>query len=117
MGAVAGESKERAGGIQTGICLEEQVGFCLKVSIAGTKLHDQKKKKKRKKKELTLPHYCSSPKEVRAGTQAGQEPGEGGDAEAIEKGCLLACFPWLSHRTQDHQLRDSTTHNGLGSPH
>lgn len=45
MGAVAGESKERAGGIQTGICLEEQVGFCLKVSIAGTKLHDQKKKK------------------------------------------------------------------------
>jgi hypothetical protein len=51
VGAVAGESKERAGGIQTGICLEEQVGFCLKVSIAGTKLHDQKKKKKKEKKK------------------------------------------------------------------
>jgi hypothetical protein len=33
-------------------------------------------------------------KEVRTGTQAGQEAGA--DAEAM-KGCsLLACFPWLS---------------------
>lgn len=25
--------------------------------------------------ELTLPYHCSPPKEVRAGTQVGQEPG------------------------------------------
>jgi hypothetical protein len=33
-------------------------------------------------------------KEVRTGTQAGQEAGA--DAEAIEGCCLLACFPWLA---------------------
>jgi hypothetical protein len=44
--------------------------------------------------QLTLPHCCSSPKEVGTGTQAGQEAGA--DTEAI-KGCfLLACFPWLA---------------------
>jgi hypothetical protein len=43
---------------------------------------------------LTLPYSCSSPKEVRTGTQAGKEAGA--DAEAM-KGCsLLACFPWLA---------------------
>jgi hypothetical protein len=40
--------------------------------------------------QLTLPHYCSSPKEVRAGTQTGQ--GTGADAEAMEGCSLLACF-------------------------
>jgi len=43
--------------------------------------------------QLTLPHSCSSPKEVRTGTQAGQEAGA--DAEAMEGCYLLACFPWL----------------------
>jgi hypothetical protein len=33
-------------------------------------------------------------KEVRTGTQAGQEAGA--DAEAMEGCCLLACFPWLA---------------------
>jgi hypothetical protein len=33
-------------------------------------------------------------KEVRTGTQAGQEAGA--DAEAIEGCYLLACFPWLA---------------------
>jgi hypothetical protein len=33
-------------------------------------------------------------KEVRTGTQAGQEAGA--DAEAIEGCSLLACFPWLA---------------------
>ena len=32
--------------------------------------------------QLTLPHYCSLPGEVRTGTQAGQEAGA--DAEAME---------------------------------
>jgi hypothetical protein len=39
-------------------------------------------------------YCCSSPKEVRTGTQAGQEAGA--DAEAIEGCSLLACFPWLA---------------------
>jgi hypothetical protein len=39
--------------------------------------------------QLTFPHCCWSPREVRTGTQAGQEAGA--DAEAM-KGCyLLAC--------------------------
>jgi hypothetical protein len=38
---------------------------------------------------LTLPHCCSSPKEVRTGTQAGQKAGA--DAEAMEGCSLLAC--------------------------
>jgi hypothetical protein len=58
-------------------------------------------------------------KEVRTGTQAGQEAGA--DAEAMEGCSLLACFPWLaspgllsllSYRTQDYQPRDGPTHKG-----
>jgi hypothetical protein len=33
-------------------------------------------------------------KEVRTGTQAGQEAGA--DAEAMERCPLLSCFPWLA---------------------
>jgi hypothetical protein len=60
---------------------------------------------------------CSSPKEVRTGTQAGQEAGA--DAEAMEGCSLLACFPWLaqfSYRTQDHQPRDGTNYKGPSNP-
>jgi hypothetical protein len=53
-------------------------------------------------------------KEVRTGTQTGQEAGA--DAEAMEGCSLLACFPWLlsllSYRTQDYQPRDGITHKG-----
>jgi hypothetical protein len=38
---------------------------------------------------LTFPHCCSSPKEVRTGTQTGQEAGA--DAEAME-GMFLTCL-------------------------
>jgi hypothetical protein len=52
-------------------------------------------------------------KEVRTGTQAGQEAGA--DAEAMEGWHLLACFhgllSFLSYRTQEHQTRDGTTYN------
>jgi hypothetical protein len=44
--------------------------------------------------QLTFPYCCSSPKEVRTGTQAGQEAGA--DAEAMEGCSLLACFLWLA---------------------
>jgi hypothetical protein len=43
---------------------------------------------------LTLPHCCSSPKDVRTGTQVGQEAGA--DAEAMEGCSLLACLHWLA---------------------
>jgi hypothetical protein len=46
--------------------------------------------------QLTLPHCCSSPKEVRTGTQTGQEAEA--DAEVMEQCSLLACFPWLAQR-------------------
>lgn len=58
--------------------------------------------------------------EVRTGTQRGQEPKPGADAESMEGSCLLACFPWLirptSYRTQNHLLRNGTAHHGLGPP-
>jgi hypothetical protein len=44
--------------------------------------------------QLTLLHRCSSPKEVRTGTQAVQKAGA---ATEVMEGCsLLACFPWLT---------------------
>jgi hypothetical protein len=59
--------------------------------------------------QLTFPHCCSSSKEVRTGTQAGQEAGA--DAEAME-GCYSpGLLSLLSYRTQDYQTRDGTTHN------
>jgi hypothetical protein len=42
----------------------------------------------------TLLYCCSSLKEVRTATQAGQEAGA--DAEAMKSCYLLACFPWLA---------------------
>jgi hypothetical protein len=61
--------------------------------------------------QLTLP----SPKEVRTGTQAGQEAGA--DAEAMEGCYLLACFRWLAQLAfLDYQPRDGTTHNGPSHP-
>jgi hypothetical protein len=44
--------------------------------------------------QRTLPNCCSLPKEVRTGTEAGQE--SGADVEAMEGCYLLACFPWLA---------------------
>ena len=56
---------------------------------------------------------CSSPKDIRTGTQAGQEAGA--DSEAME-GCSLLASPGslslLCYRTQDIQPRDGTTHKG-----
>jgi hypothetical protein len=69
--------------------------------------------------QLTLPCCWSSPKEVRTGTQAGQEAGADA-AEAMEGCSLLTCFPGLlsllSYKTQDYQPRDGTTHKGPSHP-
>ena len=50
--------------------------------------------KKQVGEERVYSAYTSIPKEVRTGTQAGQEAGA--DAEAMEGCSLLACFPWLA---------------------
>jgi hypothetical protein len=42
--------------------------------------------------QLTLPHLCSSPKEVKTGTHQGRNLEAGADAEAMEGCYLLACF-------------------------
>jgi hypothetical protein len=65
--------------------------------------------------QLTLPYCYSSPKEVRTGTQAGQEAGA--DAKAMEGVFLTVLLPHgllslLSYRVQDYQSRDGTTHKG-----
>jgi hypothetical protein len=74
--------------------------------------------KKQVREERVYSAYTSTllfiTKEVRTGTQAGQEAGV--DAEAMEGWYLLPCFhgllSFLSYRTQDHQTRDGITHNG-----
>jgi hypothetical protein len=60
------------------------------------KHHDQERSKLGRKGfiQLILQHCCSLLKEVRTGTQAGQEAGA--DAEAMEGCSLLACLPWLA---------------------
>jgi len=67
---------------------------------------------------LTFPHCCSSPKEVGTGTHTDQEARA--DAEAMEGDAYWLAAPallgLLSYRTQNHQPRDGTTHNGLGPP-
>ena len=63
---------------------------------------------------IELPRCSSSLKEVSTGTQAGQEAGA--DAEAME-GCYWLASPGLLsllyYSTQDYQLRDGTTHDGI----
>ena len=71
---------------------------------------------------LTLPHCCSSPKEVRTGThshRAGtwrqelmQKPWRGAAYWLAYHGLLSL----LSYRTQDNQPRDGTTHHKLVPP-
>jgi hypothetical protein len=74
--------------------------------------------KKQVGEEMVYSAYISTllfiSKEVRTRTQARQEAGV--DAEAMEGWYLLACFhgllSFLYYRTQDHQTRDGTSHNG-----
>jgi hypothetical protein len=71
--------------------------------------------------QLRLPPCCSSPKEVSAGTQAGQE--SRGRSWCRDYGGMLlnwlaslGLLSLLSYRTQDYQPRNGTVHNGLGPP-
>ena len=40
----------------------------------------------------------------------------GADAEAMEECISLLLMACSAYKTQDHQLRDGTTHNGQGFP-
>jgi hypothetical protein len=64
------------------------VAQCLRVSIPAQNVMTKKQV------EEERVYSCSSPKEVRTRTQAGQEAGA--DAEAMEGCNLVACFPWLA---------------------
>jgi hypothetical protein len=66
----------------------------VRVSIPAQTLWSRSKLRRKGFIRLTLPYCCSSPKEVRTGTQAGQEAGA--DAEAMEGCSLLACLSWLA---------------------
>jgi len=65
----------------------------VRVSIPAQSIMTKKQLGRKGFIQLTLPHCCSSPKEVRTGTQAGQETGA--DAEAMEGCYLLACYAHL----------------------
>jgi hypothetical protein len=79
------------------LCLgpfEEKVTVLIRVSTPGQNIMT----KKQVGEERVYSAYTSTllfiTKEVRTGTQAGQEAGA--DAEAMEGCSLLACFPWLA---------------------
>lgn len=86
--------------------------------------HDNQSNLERKELHwLTLPNYCPSFKESRAGTQTEQEAGSRSCwKQKLWKSATyhLASHDFLSllsYRTHHHQLRDGTTHNKLCLPH
>jgi hypothetical protein len=94
----------------------------IRVSIAVTKLHDQKGRWGNNMIiQLTLPHCSVSLKGARTGTQQGRNPIAEAYVEAMEGCCLLACSLWLAQpaflRAQGLQPRAASTHNGVGSPY
>ena len=71
------------------------------------------KSKSRRKGFVWLPYHCSSLKEVRTGTQVGQEAGDrswcrGHGGVLLTALLFMACLAWFP--------RDDTTHNGLTPP-
>ena len=92
----------------------------VRVSIAVTKHHDQKSKLGRKGFILlTLPHWSSLLKEVRAGTQSRNLEAEA-STEAMEECNLLACSSWLAQPALLYNPRTpaqvDNTHHGQGPP-
>ena len=75
----------------------------VRISITAQTLWPRSKLGRKGFIQLTLPHCCSLPKEVRTGTQVGQKAGA--DAEAMERCSLLACFPWLAQPALRTELR------------
>ena len=56
--------------VSTGVLVRVPV---VRVSVSLMKHRDQKQVGEERLYQLTLPHYCASPKEVRTGTQTRQE--------------------------------------------
>jgi len=93
----------------------------LRVTIAVIKHHDQSNLGRKGSIWLTLPYHCSSMKEIRTGTQTGQESG-GRSWYRSHGGVLLTCLLlWFIQpallQNQHQQSRCCPTHSGLGPPH
>ena len=74
--------------------MKMKVGVLVRVSIPAQTSWPRSKLGRKGFIWLTLPYCCSSPKEVRTGTPAGQKAEA--DAEAMEECSLLACLLWLA---------------------
>jgi hypothetical protein len=59
------------------------------------KHHDQKQAGRKGYSWLNLPYHNISLAEIRIRTQMDWNLEIEADAEAMEKWCILACFPWL----------------------
>lgn len=101
--------------------VESEVGACLSLSYCCCNDTTQSNLGRKRVIQLPFLHHSSSLEEIRTGTQAGQRPGGRGWCRNFGVSCLLACWlvqhgllRVLSCRTQNHQPRDSTTHNRLG---
>ena len=87
------------------------------VSIAATKLHDQKASWGGK--GLYLHIAVQNQRKSGQELKQGRNLEAGADAEATEECCLLACsylLSLLSYSTQGHYPSSGTTHNGFGPP-
>jgi hypothetical protein len=71
------------------------VGYCLRISIAEVKHHDQSNLGRKGFAWLKIPH-CSSLKDVRKELKEDRNLEVKADAEAMEGCSLLACFSWLA---------------------
>lgn len=65
----------------------------IRVSIAAMKHHDQKQVGEERAYSVYVSTLYSK---IRIETQTGQKPEAGGDAEAMEGCCLLACSSWVA---------------------
>jgi hypothetical protein len=66
----------------------------VRVSIPGQNIMTKKQVGEERVYSAYTSTLLLSPKNIKTGTQAGQEAGA--DAEAMEGCSLLACFPWLA---------------------
>jgi hypothetical protein len=71
-----------------------RVTVLVRVSIPGQNIMTKKQVGEKRVYSVYISILLFITKEVRTGTQAGQEAGA--DAEVMEGCSLLACFPWLA---------------------
>lgn len=71
----------------------------VKISIIATKHHEQEAWRCKRIYLVYTLHCCEPLREIRTGTQQDRILEAVGDAEAMEGGSLLACFPLLVQHT------------------